>query len=227
MPINVPVLCIPRVFSNIDEKRIRRVFDELNMGEILRIDVISKTTDKGEKFNRVFVHFKRWFANSNSDMARERLLNGKEIKIIYDEPWFWKVSAYRETNKPAPVRPPTAVKKISLQFDSDDEDHQPKTQRPQRSDSRPQRSDSRQQRPDSRRQNYNRKEEKDSYYFPQSPKYPPPPPASLNSEEEGEEKEEEEKEEEKESFEEPQSVDYGEVKFPRKRRFTLVNPAEL
>jgi hypothetical protein len=30
-------------------------------------------------------------------MARERLLEGKDIKIVYDDPWFWKVSAYRES----------------------------------------------------------------------------------------------------------------------------------
>jgi hypothetical protein len=27
--------------------------------------------------------------------ARERILSGKELKIVYDEPWFWKVSANR------------------------------------------------------------------------------------------------------------------------------------
>jgi hypothetical protein len=96
LPNNVPSLCIPRTFPNIDEKRIRRIFDELNLGELLRIDIVNKTTEKGEKFNRVFIHFKKWFSNENADMARERLINGKEIKIIYDDPWFWKISAYRE-----------------------------------------------------------------------------------------------------------------------------------
>lgn len=105
LPNNVPSLCIPRVFTNWTESRIRGIFDELNMGDIQRIDVLCKTTEKGEKFNRVFIHFKRWFSNPNADMARERLLNGKEIKIMYDEPWFWKVSAYREVkkNEPEPV----------------------------------------------------------------------------------------------------------------------------
>jgi hypothetical protein len=111
LPNNVPSLCIPRVFTNWTEARIRGVFDELNMGDIQRIDVLCKTTEKGEKFNRVFIHFKRWFSNPNADMARERLLNGKEIKIMYDEPWFWKVSAYREVKKNEPdqvVRRPRA-----------------------------------------------------------------------------------------------------------------------
>ena len=127
LPNNIPSLCVPRVFSNIDEKRIRRIFGELNMGEIERVDIISKTTEKGDKFNRVFIHFKNWFRNVNADMARERLLNGKEIKIIYDEPWFWKVSAYREaaaSSRPSKPRP-QEKKKATLQFDSDSEDNKP------------------------------------------------------------------------------------------------------
>ena len=117
LPTNVPSLCIPRVFSNWTEGRIRRVFDDLSMGEIQRIDVVSKTTEKGEKFNRVFVHLKRWFSNENADMTRERVLNGKEIKIVYDDPWFWKVSAYREPKKQTNGR---ERPRASIQFDDED-----------------------------------------------------------------------------------------------------------
>ena len=127
MPANVPVLCIPRVYPNISESRIRRIFDDLNMGTLERIDIVSKynvkpgarPAEKGEKFNRVFVHFRRWNDTENANIARERLLNGKEIKIIYDDPWFWKISAYREAE-----RKPSAPHKSkpTLQFDSDDEE---------------------------------------------------------------------------------------------------------
>ena len=122
MPANVPSLCIPRVFPNIDERRIRNVFDALEMGEIAKVDIVRKTTEKGEKFNRVFIHWKRWNDGGNADLARERLLNGKEIKIIYDDPWFWKVSAYREPPSRARSTPPRESKnKIPrLQLDSDE-----------------------------------------------------------------------------------------------------------
>jgi hypothetical protein len=124
LPANVPSLCIPRVYSNIDEARIRRVFDELDMGDIQRIDVIGKTNDKGDKFNRVFVHFKQWNASENANIARERLINGKEIKILYDDPWFWKVSAYREPVRPSGAKQSHAAqrpqKKAIIQIDSDD-----------------------------------------------------------------------------------------------------------
>ena len=123
LPANVPSLCIPRVYSNIDEARIRGVFEELDMGDIQRIDVIGKTNEKGDKFNRVFVHFKQWNASENANTARERLLNGKEIKILYDDPWFWKVSAYREPVRPSGAKQgPThrPQKKASIQFDFDE-----------------------------------------------------------------------------------------------------------
>ena len=124
-----PSLCIPRVFPNIDEKRIRRIFNELNLGVIQRVDIVNKTTEKGEKFNRVFIHFQEWFTNSNATTAKERLLNGKEIKIVYDDPWFWKVSAYRvpqanhhhhnPQTKPAAAAP-------RIQFDDSDEEPRPR-----------------------------------------------------------------------------------------------------
>ena len=82
LPANVPVLCIPRVYPNISEGRIRKIFDDLDMGTLERIDIVSKTSEKGEKFNRVFVHFRRWNNSDNANTARERLLNGKELKLF-------------------------------------------------------------------------------------------------------------------------------------------------
>jgi hypothetical protein len=136
IPNNLPSLCIPRVFPNIDEKRIRRIFNDLGLGEIHRIDIVNKTTDKGEKFNRIFVHFQRWFSNSNADTARERLMNGKEIKIIYDDPWFWKVSAYRppassshHKASSAPAAAPPPPPRIMFDDELDKEEKQPPKQK--------------------------------------------------------------------------------------------------
>jgi hypothetical protein len=119
------------------------------MGEIQRIDVVSKTTEKGEKFNRVFVHFKRWFANQNADMARERLLNGKEIKIVYDDPWFWKVSAYREVKKNDHHPDREERPRASIRFDDDREQAVRPSERPreQRPSDRDRHQDRRQDRP--------------------------------------------------------------------------------
>jgi hypothetical protein len=101
---NNTTLCIPRVFINIGEKRIRSVFYALKLGHIGRIDIVSKTSEKGERFNRVFIHFDRWFDTENALSALKLLNAGKDIKVIYDDPWFWKVSAYKPTRRAPHVK---------------------------------------------------------------------------------------------------------------------------
>lgn len=94
VPMDVPSLCIPRVFHNITKERVESVLRELDIGHIQRVDIISRTDEKGDVLKRVFIHL-LWNKSSIADQARIRLLSGHEIKIIYDGPWFWKVSANR------------------------------------------------------------------------------------------------------------------------------------
>jgi hypothetical protein len=106
LPKNVPSLCIPRMFPNITKERILQVFGDLDICEIDHIDMIPKTSPTGEKFQRVFIHMAQWKNNPQAVRARARVLEGKEIKIIYDDPWFWKVSANRSSpNQNAVVVP--------------------------------------------------------------------------------------------------------------------------
>jgi len=93
-------VCIPRVFSSITERRIRKVFWSLGFPEISAVDMIEcdgtdKRTGEATKHNRVFIHFvesdkqfypKELYANV------EKIFNGEEIKVLYDKPWFWKIS---------------------------------------------------------------------------------------------------------------------------------------
>jgi hypothetical protein len=88
-------LCIPKVFANIKEERIRDIFFKLDIAELSRIEII-KTADT--KFNRVVVHLTKWKQNEDGKQAQKCIMNGKEFKVIYDDPWFWKVSAYRNSS---------------------------------------------------------------------------------------------------------------------------------
>ena len=84
-------ICIPRVFNNIGWRRIKQVFIDLRWGFIDRVDVIPC----GGKFKRAFVHFAPGKWNMRDKKARESLTalqKGNEVKVIYDEPWFWKIS---------------------------------------------------------------------------------------------------------------------------------------
>jgi hypothetical protein len=105
LPKNCPSLCIPRVFSNIGEARIRKIFEDISIGRIEKIDII-----KGNKNNRVFIHL-TWNNTPDAQFVRNQVMTGKDVKIIYDEPWFWVVSAARNQQpKPQPPQPPQLFK---------------------------------------------------------------------------------------------------------------------
>jgi len=184
LPANVPVLCIPRVYSNISESRIRKIFDDLNMGSIDRIDLVParNSSEKGDKFNRVFIHFRRWNNSDNANLARERLLNGKEIKIIYDDPWFWKISAYREAERrPAPQQHNSGQRRPTIAFDSDEDRPRRRDdsrERPSRRyDDRPRRRDDSRERPRPRNEDKPKREEERperKYIEPRTPSNTPP-----------------------------------------------------
>tara|TARA_Y100000389_G_scaffold202210_1_gene246881 strand:- start:927 stop:1532 length:606 start_codon:yes stop_codon:yes gene_type:complete len=94
LKINEPSLCIPRVFANITDERVWGVFNELNIGEIDRIDMVHKEgANNNVSYQRVFVHFKMWYSTPEAADVRKRLVKGDAIKIVYDDPWYWKVSA--------------------------------------------------------------------------------------------------------------------------------------
>ena len=92
-------LCIPRVFSNIGWRRIKRVFIALNWGFVDRVDVIPSGGNK-----RAFVHFAP--GKFTADTVLTALCEGKQVKVVYDEPWYWNIALSRskkpdEAPKPA------------------------------------------------------------------------------------------------------------------------------
>ena len=94
-----PSICIPRVFANITEARILAILRNLDLGEVERVDMIRRENANGDKFQRVFIHFVEWYdttedgqPNANAIEVRQRLLKGMEVKVVYDDPWFWKLS---------------------------------------------------------------------------------------------------------------------------------------
>ena len=86
-------ICVPRVFKNISEKRVRAIFYSLKLGFVERVDMVSKTNAKGEEFSRVFVHFSNWNdRNHDAVEIRSKLEAGDKVKIVYDNPWYWMIS---------------------------------------------------------------------------------------------------------------------------------------
>ena len=77
----------------------------LVLGEIERIDMVKREGQNGKPdHQRVFIHFKKWYSNETADHAREILLDERNIKVVYDEPWFWKIWASK-SKKPTGDKP--------------------------------------------------------------------------------------------------------------------------
>jgi hypothetical protein len=85
------ILCIPRVKLTISEKDIYNTLNEINMIKINNIKFIFKSR---ETFNTVLIYFSEFLENENGQLAKTLFLKGKDIKVIYDFPWFWKITPY-------------------------------------------------------------------------------------------------------------------------------------
>ena len=101
--VTEPSICIPRTLNNVTWFQVKNTFEELmGKGTVERVDIVSKSAHAdSQPFCRIFVHFRYW-PNSPDIMAiRDRLLAGETIKVVYDNPWFWKCAASRI---PKPVK---------------------------------------------------------------------------------------------------------------------------
>lgn len=91
--VSEPSLCIPRVFPNITKEYIIDVLENYeNLGQVERVDMVNKENERGQKFKRVFVHFRKWnLDDSHAVQCRQTALKGEMFQVMYDEPWFWKI----------------------------------------------------------------------------------------------------------------------------------------
>ena len=106
--ITEPSICIPRTLNNINWRQVKETFEQLfGPGTVERVDIVTNRTD-ASPFCRIFVHMRYWPVEK-VEIAdiRQRLVDGETVKVVYDNPWFWKCSASR-TPKPDRTRPRAA-----------------------------------------------------------------------------------------------------------------------
>lgn len=98
MDMTYPSLYFHRVESDAAAS-IRSAIQKLKLGKIRCVNVVSrnKTHDNGKcsTYYSAYVHFKEW----NREDIRLKLMEGQDIKIVHDAPWFWKVVAATSPNQ--------------------------------------------------------------------------------------------------------------------------------
>lgn len=94
IPQFMPSLFIPKVFINITQRSILKTFKKLNFGRIESVVMLKHTSPNGELYHSVIINI-IWNTDPSSLNVRNNLLKGRDINIMYDNPWFWKVAAYK------------------------------------------------------------------------------------------------------------------------------------
>lgn len=97
---SIPSICIPRVYSNITRREVQTTFETiLGEGCVERIDMILKR-DGMQPYQCVFIHFHQNYKHTTEQSARiaDRLCKGLNVKIVYNDPWFWKCSLMFQGN---------------------------------------------------------------------------------------------------------------------------------
>jgi len=90
-------ICIPRVDCTIAKQEIFEKIRALRVGFIEKIIEIPNKNDETNK--RVIIKFKTWVENDLSKRILCRFEEKKDIKIVYNDPWYWV--AYQMGNSSA------------------------------------------------------------------------------------------------------------------------------
>lgn len=102
--VRLPSICIPRVDNWVTSDYIENIMNEVLLPQdtylttcIERIDLIGRQNERGEDYKRCFVHFKPWnsFECEASKKMREKLLSGETVKVMHNNPSYWKCSSSR------------------------------------------------------------------------------------------------------------------------------------
>tara|TARA_Y100000992_G_scaffold124944_1_gene81937 strand:+ start:662 stop:979 length:318 start_codon:yes stop_codon:yes gene_type:complete len=91
-------LCIPRIHNSINKDYIYKVFCKLKIGYILKVKELFIKKEKGD-YKRIIIHLK-WNTNTeNGKRMKQQLEEGKTIKVVYQEPWYWKILEFNNKYK--------------------------------------------------------------------------------------------------------------------------------
>lgn len=83
------ILCIPRMESVTKQDFIKRVLERIMPGSVTRMTEIPHKNNSG--FKRVFIYMNVMKNAKNTSILEQRFSQKKDVKIIYDAPWYWKI----------------------------------------------------------------------------------------------------------------------------------------
>ena len=79
---------IPSVTPTTTEEQVRKVFYNLLLGQVSRVDFV----DRDDSANMMaFVHFDYWYQHPNAFYLQKHILENGQSRIVYNDPHYWIV----------------------------------------------------------------------------------------------------------------------------------------
>jgi len=86
---------IPRVFSKVSALEIGHFFEYYDFGKVMGVDLFPRN----RRFNKAVVHFEYWNQNEMVETFHEKIMAGRETRVMYDEPNYWNLLLNRECKR--------------------------------------------------------------------------------------------------------------------------------
>lgn len=78
---------IPRVLSTINALEIGHFFEYYDFGKVMRVDLFPRN----HRFNKAVLYFEYWNQNEMVKTFHEKIMAGRETRVMYDEPNYWNL----------------------------------------------------------------------------------------------------------------------------------------
>lgn len=85
------MICIPRVDTKITRKYI---FDKIKMLKWGKIEFIKEFNLKETGFKMIIIKLS-WGEDDNALLYKDKIVNGSTIKVVHENPWYWRVIKYK------------------------------------------------------------------------------------------------------------------------------------
>jgi hypothetical protein len=121
IPIIMPdmSLYIPSVHRGTTERYIKYIFKSLDIGVVSRVDFVERgaVSISGDPTYMAFIHFDYWFGNRTAFNMQELLLEQGQLKIVYNEPYYWIIMINKQPLTRYEVKMERHIEKLTSQLD--------------------------------------------------------------------------------------------------------------
>ena len=84
-----PSICIPSIERHITLSKILSIFEKLNLGIISKVVIKKKS-----KLSSAYIYIEKWnIQGEKGKKFYQKIIDGEEVNLIYEFPWFWKCRA--------------------------------------------------------------------------------------------------------------------------------------